>query len=89
MTHDVPSEYENILRNAVASGRFETQQAALLYALQLLAQQQPANFPNIGGQVRNEETAYDAFHSLSVIGCMKPGPSDLATNSEQMNGFGR
>ena len=40
MTLDVPSEYEDVLRQAVASGAFADEQAVLRYALELLAKQQ-------------------------------------------------
>lgn len=40
MTLDIPSEFENVLNDAVASGAFETPQDALRHALALLANQQ-------------------------------------------------
>ena len=40
MTLDVPSEYEDVLRRAVASGAFANEEAALRHALRLLAEQQ-------------------------------------------------
>ena len=41
MTLDVPSDYEDILHNAVASGAFPSPEAALRHALDLLAAEQP------------------------------------------------
>jgi len=40
MTIDVPTEYEDILRRAVASGAFDDERAALLNALELFAKKQ-------------------------------------------------
>ena len=40
MTLDVPNEYEEVLRNAVASGDFANEEEALRHALELLAIQQ-------------------------------------------------
>ena len=40
MTIDVPTEYEEILRQAVASGAFETPADAMRHALQLLQREQ-------------------------------------------------
>ena len=88
MTLDVPSEYEDILRRAVASGRFADEQAALRHALQLLAEQQLTANGNAAAEPQSEN-ALEAFERHGVIGCMKPGPKDLATNPEHMNGFGR
>lgn len=35
------------------------------------------------------QTAYDALKRQGLIGCMLPGPTDLATNPSHMDGFGR
>ena len=40
--------------------------------------------PDGGGQ-----SAYDVAMALGVIGCVKNGPADLATNKKHMEGFGR
>ena len=35
------------------------------------------------------QSAYDVAMALGVIGAIKDGPSDLATNKKYMEGFGR
>ncbi|NNJ25179.1 hypothetical protein [Alienimonas chondri] len=35
------------------------------------------------------ESAYDAFLAAGAIGCVKGGPSDVATNPKYMEGFGK
>ena len=40
--------------------------------------------PKGGGQ-----SAYDVAMALGVIGAIKDGPSDLATNKKYLEGFGR
>ena len=35
------------------------------------------------------ETALDAFERVGAIGCVKGGPSDVATNPKYMEGFGK
>ena len=35
------------------------------------------------------ETLYDAFQRVGAIGCIKGGPSDVATNPIHMEGFGK
>lgn len=43
MTLNIPSEYENVIRQAVANGAFARPEDALAHALQLFAQEQREN----------------------------------------------
>ena len=35
------------------------------------------------------QSLYDAFKAAGVIGCVKGGPTDVATNPKYMEGYGR
>jgi hypothetical protein len=64
------------------------QLAMLRRELDKIADPQPAR----GKRVVAEETAFDVIERAGLIGCVKgrPGsPTDLATNPEHMEGFGR
>lgn len=41
------------------------------------------------GEITEEGSAYDVAHSLGLIGGITDAPSELATNPDHMEGFGR
>jgi Arc/MetJ-type ribon-helix-helix transcriptional regulator len=85
MTLDVPREYEDILRDAVTSGGFASEQAALCYALKLLAAAQRQAAPSGEPQ----DTPFARAQRLGLIGAAAGLPRDLSSNEEHMEGFGR
>ena len=84
MTLDVPSEYEDILRQAVASGAFANEEEALRHALQLLANQQ-----HEANKSLSDETPFEKAQRLGLIGSAQDLPADLSSNDQHMDGFGR
>lgn len=56
MTFDVPSDYEDILRNAVASGAFASTEDALRHALELFAAERPSADVQTVKTTENQQT---------------------------------
>ncbi|MCA9214614.1 MAG: hypothetical protein KDB27_16190 [Planctomycetales bacterium] len=75
MTLDVPNEYEEILRRAVASGAFASEQEALVRALELLAQQ-TSQLPRLPDVIDIDELAADqnvgVFHADTPVASIWP-----------------
>lgn len=69
MTFDIPSEFEEVIRSAVASGEFKSPEDAILRALQLLTQEQANVSPSStserqGGQWKGQIQIADDFSQL-------------------------
>jgi len=60
MTFDIPSEFEPVIQNAVATGAFATTEDALAHALSLLAKEQGVAVAN--GSVKDgENESHDSW----------------------------
>jgi len=70
MTVNVPTELEEFVRRAVASGAFKDSDDVIRHALELLRREQktasPAPAPRQGGQWRGRVTIADDFGELPV-----------------------
>lgn len=84
MTITIP-DHPTLESKAAAAG-FET---AADYVVHLVEEAAGPFRPKAASTAVPEETAFEAFERLGVIGCMADGPDDLATNPAHMEGFGR
>ena len=78
MTLDVPAEYEEVIRNAVASGAFKTPEDAVRHALCLLEQEQRATQTCSQQSLCDAEVdiLYDDIDPLQVATIQGVGPID-------------
>jgi len=82
MNIEVSKPTQQVIEQALLSGRFSTAEAFLEAAAQAFAARE--------SRVSDEEdrTAFERFNDLGAIGCCE-GPTDLSTNPKHMDGFGR
>ncbi len=87
MNIQVNGDVERLIQSALASGQYATAEEVLAAMASVWNERKQkterAESANAG------ESAYDAFKKLGVIGCMRAGANDLATNPKHMEGFGR
>lgn len=79
---ELPENTAALLRDHAAAAGYGGDVAAYLTAML-----QRDALPAAAGD--EELSAYDVAQQLGIIGCIKDGPPDLATNPKYMEGFGR
>ena len=85
MTIQINGDTERFIVTELASGKFKSAEE-LIAAMVSVWKEHEKSCEQPDSQ---EELAFDAFTRLGVIGCMTPGPSDLATNPSHMESFGK
>src|SRR5438105_14432876 len=103
MTVHLSKELEQFIQDAVRAGSYARADDVIRDALTRLKQDLPKNASTSGKRRKRaepaararadiEETAYDIARRAGLIGCIKGArgsPTDLSTNPEHMEGFGR
>lgn len=79
MKVEIKGAAERRISELLASGEFESAEEAIAEMARVY---QPRT------RKSSTASALDGFRALGVIGCMKDGPADLATNPDHMEGFG-
>ncbi len=87
MNIQVKGEVERLIQSAVASGQFSSAEDVLAAMASAWSNRECVR--ELAEKTNTEESALDAFSRLGVVGCMKNGARDLATNPGHMEGFGR
>jgi Arc/MetJ-type ribon-helix-helix transcriptional regulator len=85
MTVEVSDEVQRLIEAVVASRRFASAEE-FVSAMATFWQEHEHK---LSVKQFSDESAYEAFERLGVIGCMESGPVDLATNPIHFDGFGR
>ena len=85
MTIELSGDIERVIQAAIASRRFANAEE-FISAMAELWQERERGQPLRGDL---DTDAYAAFERLGILGCMKSGPSDLATNPVHFEGFGK
>lgn len=85
MSIHINEETERLIRSALASGEFATAEEFVA----AMASHWKTQHHQAKPSALKVPSAFEAFSQLGVIGCMRPDASDLATNPNHMQGFGR
>lgn len=76
-----------VIRDALATGSFNTAEEVVAAMAKDWKEHHAEAQRRLNG--KKPISAYEEFASRGIIGCMKDGPSDLATNPSHMEGFGQ
>ena len=87
MNIELSGDTARVIQAALASGSFASAEEVIAAMANDWRLRHPLRVPSSGDE--NAVSAQEGFAALNVIGCMKPAASDLATNPEHMEGFGR
>lgn len=85
MTIQINGDTERFILAELASGKFKSAEELIAAMVSVWKDREGVS----AQAVSKESSAFEAFSRLGVIGCMKPGPTDLVTHSRHMEGFGR
>ena len=87
MNIEVTGQAAEVIRDALASGSFSTPEDVVA----AMAREWKISHAEAQDRINAHASvsAYDAFAARGLIGSMKDGPSDLATNPIHMEGFGQ
>ena len=87
MTIEVSGDVERLIEAAIATRKFNSAEE---FITRMAAIWQEREFlVSATASLKDSATAFDALSRLGVIGCMRPGAIDLATNASYMEGFGK
>lgn len=81
MIVDFPNDSEGVVKAKAEASGFGNDVAGYLLHLVTTA-------PTATDEETMGENALEAFEKLGLVGCIKDGPDDLATNPKHMEGFG-
>jgi Arc/MetJ-type ribon-helix-helix transcriptional regulator len=87
MTFEVPIDVEQLIKQQMATGRYQSLEELLRDALQHLALKGTAG--EAASPEKTNGTALDALAQHGLVGAIKSGHKDLGSNPAHMKGFGK